>query len=500
MRRVTTTRREFLKSAGVGAAAFTSPSLLSALDTRHSPRPPNIVVIFTDDQGYGDVGVYGAKGFETPNLDRLAGEGVRFTDFYVAQPVCSASRAALLTGCYPNRIGIAGALWPGTKHGIGEQEVTLGELCRSRGYATAMYGKWHLGHQPKFLPLQHGFDEFVGIPYSNDMWPLHPDIVDLPPDSAARKRGYPELCLFEGNSVVDPKITPADQANFTTLFTERATGFIRQNRERPFLLYLAHPMPHVPLFVSDKFKGRSQQGLYGDVIMEIDWSVGRILETLREVGVENNTLVIFATDNGPWQSYGNHGGSCGPLRGAKGTTWEGGVRVPCIARWPGRIPAGSVVTEPAMTIDILPTVARLIGADLPSHPIDGKDIWPLMAGVSGVKSPHEALYFYYHQNDLEAVRSGKWKLVFPHKYRSLSGAPGRDGKPAPYSRGRCGLELYDLNSDIGEQQDVAAQYPKVVQRLQALAERARDDLGDNLTNRIGRNVRSPGRIEEDASP
>jgi arylsulfatase len=255
-------------------------------------------------------------------------------------------------------------------------------------------------------------------------------------------------------------------------------------------------MPHVPIFVSNKFKGRSRQGPYGDVMMEIDWSVGQVMKALRDAAVEDQTLVMFMTDNGPWLSYGNHAGSCRPLREGKGTTWEGGIRVPCIARWPGRIPANRVVTEPAMTIDVLPTVAHLIGAKLPSHPIDGKNIWPLMAGVPGAKSPHEVLYFYYHRNDLEAVRSGRWKLVFPHRYHSLTGTPGRDGRPAGTSPRRCGLELYDLATDIGEQNDVAARHPEIVARLQALAERARDSLGDDLTSRKGTHVREPGRRKD----
>ncbi len=485
-------RRDFL--AGAGMAALTLPAVWNTARADARKRPPNIVLIFTDDQGYGDVGAYGAKGFETPNLDRMATAGVRLTDFYVTQPVCSASRAGLLTGCYPNRIGISGALGPGSKIGIHEREVTLGELCRSKGYATAIYGKWHLGHHPKFLPTRHGFDEFCGIPYSNDMWPLHPDYADLPADSAKRKRGYPDLALFENEKVVNARITRDDQTEFTTRFTERAVDFIRRNRDRPFFLYLPHPMPHVPLFVSDKFKGKSAQGLYGDVMMEIDWSVGEILRTLEQTGLDDNTLVIFTTDNGPWLSYGNHAGTTGPLREGKGTTWEGGVRVPLIARWPGKIPRGSICSEPAMTIDVFPTIARLIDAPLPPHKIDGLDIWPLLAGTPGAQSPHEALYFYYHRNDLEALRSGRWKLVFPHKYRSLTGAPGRNGKPAGYSYPTCGLELYDLGSDVGEQHNVAAQHPEVVKRLTALAERARADLGDSLTNVDGTNVRPAGTL------
>jgi arylsulfatase A-like enzyme len=288
---------------------------------------PNLVIIFTDDQGWADVGVQGAQGFETPNLDRMAQEGMRFTSFYAAQPVCSASRAALLTGCYPNRIGISGALGPRARHGIHTREVTLAEICKSRGYATGMYGKWHLGHLPKFLPTRHGFDEYVGTPYSNDMWPLHPDLVRMPDTAAKRKRGYPNLPLIEGGEIIDSEITPEDQTRFTTLFTEKAVGFIERNRKRPFFLYVAHPMPHVPLFVSKKYEGTSKQGLYGDVISEIDWSVGRILAALEKNGISDRTLVIFTSDNGPWLSYGNHGGSAGPLREGKGTTWEGGVRV-----------------------------------------------------------------------------------------------------------------------------------------------------------------------------
>jgi arylsulfatase A len=488
------TRRDFLKIIGAGAATLPLARFLAGADNHPNGRLPNIVIIFTDDQGYSDVGVYGARGFHTPNLDRMASEGVRFTDFYVAQPVCSASRAALLTGCYPNRIGITGALGPNAEHGIDDDEVTIAELCKSKGYATAIFGKWHLGHHKKFLPVHHGFDEYCGIPYSNDMWPLHPDLVKLPPDSEERKRGYPSLPLIEGDEIVDEEITPDDQEQFTTLFTERAVKFIERNRDHPFFLYVPHPMPHVPLFCSDKVKGKSEQGAYGDVISEIDWSVGQILETLRRLKLDDDTLVIFTTDNGPWLSYGNHAGSARPLREGKGTTWEGGVRVPCIMRWPGRIPAGSVCREPAMTIDIFPTIARLIDGCLPHHTIDGQDIWPLISGVPGAKSPHEVLYFYYHQNDLEALRSGHWKLALPHTYRSLTGEPGRDGTPRGYSYPSCELELYDLESDVGEQHNVIAQHPDVVERLQAFAEKARDDLGDSLTDREGKNIRPPGRL------
>jgi len=466
------------------------------------PPPPNIVIIFTDDQGYADVGVYGAKGFATPNLDRMAAEGMRFTDFYVAQPVCSASRAGLLTGCYPNRIGITGALGPNARHGIHEGEVTLGELCKSKGYATAVFGKWHLGHHEKFLPLQHGFDEYLGTPYSNDMWPLHPDLVNLPESAAKRKRGYPDLPLIEGNRIANPRITSVDQRRFTTQFAGRAVDFIARNKDRPFFLYVAHPMPHVPLHVSDKFAGKTEAGMYGDVISEIDWSVGQILGALKDHGIDERTLVIFTSDNGPWLSYGDHAGSADPLREGKGTTFEGGVRVPCIMRWPGRIPAGGVCREPVMTIDIFPTIAAMIGAHLPAHKIDGMSIRPLVMGEPGAESPHEALFFYYHRNDLEAMRSGRWKLHFPHGYRSMEGRePGHGGVPGKYDYDwRTEIELYDLAADISESINVAAEHPGVVRRLMKLADSMRADLGDSLTETKPTGAREPGRVNAKNEP
>ncbi|MHC5026761.1 MAG: sulfatase family protein [Planctomycetota bacterium] len=483
--------RHMILAVTAGACLVGRPAL--AEDT----AAPNVVVIFTDDQGYGDVGVFGATGFTTPNIDRMAGEGMRFTSFYVAQPVCSASRAALLTGCYPNRIGFAGALGPRSKIGLAAEETTLGELCRSKGYATAVYGKWHLGHHEPFLPVHHGFDEYYGTPYSNDMWPWHPAYAHLPDAAAKRKRGYPDLPLIEGDSIADAEVTGDDQKQFTHDFTERAVEFIKAHKDQRFLVYLAHPMPHVPLFTSDAFAGSSEQGAYGDVIQEIDWSVGRVLETLEELGLDENTLVIFTSDNGPWLSYGNHAGSTGPLREGKGSTWEGGVRVPCVMRWPGRIPADTVCDEPVMTIDVFPTVAGLIGAELPERRIDGKDIWPLMAGTEGAESPHDALLFYYRRNDLEAIRSGRWKLMLPHSYRSLTGEPGNDGSPNGYTQVPCGLELYDLEADISETTDLAAARPDVVERLMKHVEAARADLGDALTNRSGSGIREPGKIVDE---
>lgn len=448
---------------------------------------PNVVLIFTDDQGYGDVGCFGATGFATPNLDALARQGVRFTDFHVSQPVCSASRASLLTGCYANRVGIHGALGPNARHGISAAETTLAEVCKSKGYATGMVGKWHLGHHPQFLPTRHGFDSYLGLPYSNDMWLHHPE---------AKKGTYPNLPLFENEKVIDADVTPDDQAKLTTQYTERAVQFITQNKAKPFFLYVAHTMPHVPLFVSDKYKGKSKAGLYGDVIEEIDWSVGRIMKALDEHKLADNTLVMFTSDNGPWLSYGNHGGSTGGLREGKGTVWEGGVREPFIARWPGHIPAGSVCREPAMTIDILPTVAKIIGADLPKLKIDGLDIGPLLRGEKDAKSPHDAFYFYYAQNELQAVRSGKWKLMLPHTYRSMAGQPqGKDGTPGRYKQVKIEApELYDLDADANETTNVATAHPDEVKTLLSYAERARADLGDALTKRKGAGAREPGRL------
>jgi arylsulfatase A-like enzyme len=448
-------------------------------------RPPNVVIIFTDDQGYADVGVFGAKGYSTPNLDRMAREGRRFTDFHVAQPVCSASRAALLTGCYPNRLGLHGALGPRSKIGLAEGETTLAELVKQRGYATAMFGKWHLGDAPQFLPVRHGFDEYFGVPYSHDMWPFHPE---------AKPGTFPPLPLIENDRVFKSGLNIEDAAQLTTWYAERAVRFIERSKDRPFFLYVAPNLPHVPLAVSDKFKGKSGAGLYGDVIMEIDWGVGEILAAVKRHGLDENTLVIFTSDNGPWLSYGNHAGSAGPLREGKGTNFEGGQRVPFIARWPGKIPAGTVCDEPAMTIDVLPTVARLAGATLPSHKIDGLDIWPLFDGTPGAKNPHDAYFFYYNRNDLQAVRSGEWKLTFPHTARTMQGqAPGADGKPGKYKPLAVERALYDLKNDIGETKNVLGEHPEIVARLEELAESARADLGDDLTQRKGAGVREVGR-------
>jgi arylsulfatase len=459
---------------------------------------PNIVIIFTDDQGYADVGVFGAKGFQTPNLDRLASQGCIFRNFHVAQPVCSASRTGLLTGCYPNRIGIHGALGPHSAVGISTNEMTLAELVKQRGYATAIFGKWHLGDSQQFLPRHHGFDQYFGLPYSNDMWPLHPDYVNLPPNDAKRKRGYPDLVMYQDDKVVIPQITHEDQNQLTTWYTEHAVKFIEQNKGHPFFLYLAHNMPHVPLHVSDKFRGKTQRGLYGDVIEEIDWSVGQVMDALKRNGLEDKTWVIFTSDNGPWLSYGDHAGSAYPLREGKGTNWEGGTREPCIMRWPGHIPAGTESWKMLMTIDLFPTIAKLIHANLPNHTIDGRDVWPIISGKADAKNPHVAYWFYYEVNQLQAVVTGdgQWKLQLPHTYRTLNGKPGGHcGTPVPYEPRKLEhAELYDLVNDISETKDAADAHPSTEGILKAEAERARQELGDALTKRVGKGTREPGKV------
>ena len=480
-------RREFLKQMGAAGLALSAGGLAAGCARRE--RLPNIVLIFTDDQGYADVGVYGARGFSTPNLDRLADEGMRFTDFYASQAVCSASRASLLTGCYSERVSIRGALGPRAQVGLNPEETTIAEMLKELGYATGIVGKWHLGHHEEFLPLQHGFDEYLGLPYSNDMWPVE---YDGRPATSGNKANHPPLPLIEGNETVEIIEDLDDQDTLTVRYTERAVDFIRRNRRGPFFLYLAHSMVHVPLGVSDRFRGHSEQGMYGDVVEEIDWSVGQVVQTLEQLGLTENTLVIFTSDNGPWLNFGNHAGSAWPLREGKGTAFEGGPRVPAIMRWPGRIPAGSVCTRMAATIDILPTIAAITGASLPDQTIDGISILPLFEGDQAAE-PRTQFLFYY-TGELRGVREGRWKRVYSHRTRSYAGVePGRDGLPGPYAFPVVPAALYDLENDIGETTDVSRQYPEVVQRLDSLAEAAREALGDRLTGRRGSEVRPPGR-------
>ncbi len=455
---------------------------------------PNVVLIFVDDMGYGDLASYGATQYQTPHLDQLAIEGMRFTHFYAAQAVCSASRAGLLTGTYPNRVGITGALSPKAEIGLNPEETTLAEVLKTKGYRTAAIGKWHLGHHLQFLPLQQGFDEYLGLPYSNDMAPFYYDGTRNIPPAYERKKSFPELPLIRGNQTERELRTLADQAELTTLYTEAAVDFIVRNQETPFFLYLAHSMPHVPLAVSDKFKGKSEQGRYGDVLMELDWSVGEIMKTLDEKGLTENTIVIFASDNGPWMNFGDHAGSTGGLREGKGTSFEGGQRVPCIIRWPSVVPSGTVCEKLAATIDILPTLAAITGSDLPKNKIDGVNILPLLQHEVGA-NPRDHFYYYYGKNNLEAVRQGRWKLVFLHEYRSYEGVmPGQNGLPGDYAQKNANQALYDLRRDPGERYDVSAMHPDVVEALTRLAEEARDDLGDDLTNNPGKNRRPAGHL------
>jgi len=446
-------------------------------------QSPNVILVYIDDMGYGDLGITGAVGHQTPNMDQMAREGMFFSQYYSPQAVCSASRAGVLTGAYPNRVGFAGALDHMAKIGLHPDEETIADILKARGYATAAYGKWHLGHLPEFLPRQQGFDEFYGIPYSNDMWPNHP----------TSKNYYPELPMIENETVVE--LNP-DQRQFTTVFTEKSLDFIDRNKANSFFLYLAHPMPHVPLFVSERFDGKSGQGLYGDVIMELDWSIGKIRAKLKELNLEENTLVIVTSDNGPWINYGNHAGSTGGLREGKGTSFEGGQRVPALMSWKGQIPQGTVCNNLASSIDLLPTIAALTGANLPARQIDGVDISLLIRGDFS-QHPRASFLYYYRRNSLEAVRKGDWKLVFPHPGRTYEGfSPGKDGQPGvAYEDHFFEGGLYDLRRDPGERYNMRGYYPEVEAELLEIANAARADLGDDLTKSPGKNRREPGRVQ-----
>lgn len=458
-----------------------------------SDKKPNIVLIFMDDLGYGDLGSTAATYYTTPNIDKMTSQGMRFTNFYTASAVCSASRAALLTGAYPNRIGITGALFPDSKIGINPEEETIPELLKDEGYATGIVGKWHLGDAKKFLPLQHGFDEYFGLPYSNDMWPINYDGTPAT-DTTTFHANMPPLPLIEGNEPIEYIQDQQDQDELTTRYTHKAVSFIERHHDQPFFLYFAHTMPHVPLGVSQKFRGKSSQGLYGDMMMEVDWSVGEIMKTLKDNGIEDNTLVILTSDNGPWLNFGNHAGSAGGLREGKQTTWEGGQRVPAIMHWPQMIPAGSVKNKLASTLDLLPTFAAITGAPLPERKIDGVNILPLLKGDEDA-SPRDHLYYYYNKNDLQAVRQGSWKLVLPHKWSSYENElPGQNGLPGKRHRDSTGLALYNLRRDPGERYNVIEQNPDVLKQMMQLVEQAREDLGDDLTDRQGTNRRKPGKL------
>ena len=445
-----------------------------ATKVEHASKPPNVIVILADDLGYDDLGCYwtpdnrpGFEKIQTPNIDRLAAEGVRFTDYYAPSSVCSPSRAALMTGCYPVRVGIPGILFPASPTGLNPDEVTLAEVLKESGYATACVGKWHLGHQPPFSPRQHGFDSFYGMMFPNDMKPF---------------------VLHRDETVIEPK---PDQKTLTEQFTEEAVKFVRAKHDQPFFLYLAYSAPHIPLNVSDGFRGKSARGLYGDVVECMDWGVGEVMKALDETGLADRTLVVFTSDNGP-DTRGPYDkrGQAFPLRAAKATTREGGVRVPCVMRWPGHIPAGMVSSEIASSMDLLPTVAGIAGAQPPQDRIiDGKDILPLMT-KPGAPSPHDAFFYYYGQK-LEAVRSANWKLVFP---RTAMDDTPYERKPGAAKEALLPEALYDLAADVGETTDVIGKHPEVAARLRALAERMREDIGDSATNQKGKNRRPVGQV------
>jgi arylsulfatase A-like enzyme len=443
---------------------------------------PNILLMNCDDLGFGDLGCYGSERNDTPVLDRLAAEGMRFTDFYMASPVCSPSRAALLTGCYPPRIGFGDleglpVLFPGQRIGLNPSEVTIASLLRSVGYVTKLVGKWHCGDQPAFLPTNHGFDSYYGIPYSNDMgrqaWhPDWPPREQLYADLGLRLPvvDFPPLPLLLDDEVIEAQ---PDQASLTARFVEESVRFLRANRDRPFFLYLAHIYVHVPIYVQERFARDSRNGTYGAAVASIDWAAGVLLAELDRLGLADDTIVVFTSDNG---SRAKDGGSNVPLRGAKGTTWEGGMRVPCIVRWPGRVPAGTECSALTTAMDLYPTLAALAGASVPAdRTIDGRDITALLTGESD-ESPHEC-FAYYRGENLEAIRAGRWKLHLARRGVGIE-------------------ELYDLAADVGETHDVSAEYSDVVARLHALAARVREDLGDARLGVKGAGVRPVGEVEE----
>jgi arylsulfatase A-like enzyme len=443
-----------------------------------TPPKPNVIILLADDQGYQDLGCYGSPAIKTPRIDRMAAEGLRFTDFYVVAPVCTPSRAGLLTGCYPPRVGMGEVppepalrhknpqhvLWPGSAYGLNPAETTLPELLKSQGYSTAAIGKWHLGDRPEFWPTSQGFDSYLGIPYSNDMKPT---------------------VLMKDKEVI---ANPADQDHLVDTYTQAAQSFIRSNQNTPFFLYLAFNSPHTPVHSDPRFQGKSERGLYGDAIATIDWSVGQILDTLKETGLDQRTLVIYTSDNGPWLVQGEDGGSATPLRSGKMAAYDGGYRVPCVMWWPGHILPGRTCHEVAATMDLLPTAAHLSGASLPEKKIDGKDITPLLL-EEGAKGPHEA-FFYYIGNKLSGVRSGKWKLKVETTLLEDFGYKKLKQPDAAIPAG-----LYNLDWDPGEMKDVSKDHPDVVKRLQDLLAREREELGDERQKVEGKERRPAGHVD-----
>ena len=473
-RQVTTSRRHFLGRSlmlGLGFAHAPMCVTSAASDSR-----PNFIVILCDNLGYGDVGCFGSELHRTPNIDRMAAEGMLFTDFYATSGVCTPSRASLMTGCYPRRVNMhvaddgGAVLRPVSKKGLNPDEITVAELLKTRGYATACIGKWHLGDQLPFLPRRQGFDYYLGIPYSDDM-------------TQRPERDWPPLPLMENDEVIE---APVDRNLLTKRYTEKTIEFITANKDRPFFVYLPHAMPGSTSspFASGRFRGKSANGPWGDSVEELDWSTGKILRTVKQLGLDDRTLVVWVSDNGAPRRNPPQGLNL-PLAGWGYTTAEGGQRVPCIMRWPGRIPAGRTCAELCTTMDLLPTLARLAGAELRADRIiDGRDIRPLMTGKAGARSPYEAFYYYY-MGQLQAVRSGKWKLylALEAKWQNFSGQTKTSA-----------AELYDLEADLRETRNLAKEHPAVVTRLLALAEKARNDLGD--IDRPGRNQRPAGFVAD----
>lgn len=427
--------------------------LAALLAVTTSARSPNVVVIFIDDMGYGDIGPYGATKQRTPHLDRMAKEGMKLTSFYAA-PVCSVSRAQMMTGCYGARVSVPGVYFPGQSVGLNPSEVTVAERLKDKGYVTQIIGKWHLGDQPEFLPTRQGFDHYLGIPYSNDMLKKNAETK------------IPVVPLLRDEKVVELMDGDA-QSRLVEIYTKEAVDFIGRNKDKPFYLYFAHNAVHTPIHPGAAFAGKSSNGRFGDWVEEVDWSVGQVLEALRSQGLDKDTLVVFTSDNGPWLVKGTDGGSAGPLRGGKGSTWEGGMREPTIAWWPGHVPAGSVNDAVAGTIDLLPTFVALAGGTVPATPvIDGRDITPILLGRSK-ESAREA-HYYFSGYELQAVRQGRWKLAL---------VPQPEDSKKKGVKVAAGLRLYDLDAEIGEQTDVAAQHPEVVAKLKALADKTAAEIG-----------------------
>ncbi len=417
---------------------------------------PNVVILFVDDLGYADIGPYGATKQKTPNLDRMAKEGMKLTSFYAA-PVCSVSRAQMMTGCYGARVSVPGVFFPAQSNGLNPKETTIAEHLKKQGYATQIIGKWHLGDQPDFLPTRQGFDHYFGIPYSNDM------------QKTATATGQKVVPLMRDDKV-DELLTDEGQERIVERYTDEAVKFIRDSKDKPFLLYFPHNAVHTPIHPGKAFQGKSSNGRFGDWVEEMDWSVGRVLDTLRELKLAENTLVIFTSDNGPWLIKGSDGGSALPLRGGKGSTWEGGMREPTIAWWPGKIAPGSVCDAVAGTIDIMPTCVALAGGKVPSEPvIDGRDISPLLFGTS--KESQREAHYYFSSYNLQAVRQGPWKLALSHQNDSLSQESPDDTKINP--------RLYNLDTEIGERTNLAEKHPEIVAKLQALANKMGAEIGGN---------------------